>query len=64
MTKSASAIAFAGNLPIALEIERFLDGDTDGSLVLDALYGSVADEPIPQRLLRVVRDAALRFEIA
>jgi hypothetical protein len=64
MTKSASAIAFAGPFPIALEIERFLDGDTDGGLVLDALYGSVADEPIPQRLLEVVRNAALRFEIA
>jgi hypothetical protein len=64
MTKSASATAFADNPPIALEIERFLDGDTDGSLVLDALYGSVADEPIPQRLLELVRNAALRFEIA
>jgi len=41
----------------AVEIERFLDGETDGSVLFHALYGAVADEPIPERLLAVLREA-------
>lgn len=37
------------------EIERFLSGESDGNLLLSALYGDVADEPIPERLLAVLR---------
>jgi hypothetical protein len=62
MPRSPSAVA--GSFPIALEIKRFLDGETNGGLVLDALYGGVTDEPIPHRLLEVVRNAALRLEFA
>ena len=40
------------------EIERFLDGKSDGSVLFHALYGGVADEPIPERLLAVLRDCA------
>ncbi len=39
----------------AQEIERFLDGESDGSILFHALYDAIADEPIPERLLAVVR---------
>lgn len=42
----------------AMEIERFLDGETDGGVLFHALYGSVADEPIPERLLAVLRNCS------
>jgi hypothetical protein len=47
----------------AVEIERFLDGETDGSVLFHALYGSVADEPIPERLLAVLHDCSDKSEI-
>ncbi|HEX7969178.1 MAG TPA: hypothetical protein VF502_13240 [Stellaceae bacterium] len=42
----------------AQEIERFLDGESDGSVLFHALYDAVVDEPIPERLLEVLRDCA------
>jgi hypothetical protein len=42
-------------LTLAVELERFLVGESDGGLLFQALYGEVADEPIPERLLAVVR---------
>src|ERR1700722_16561286 len=36
-------------------IDAFLDGSTDGGEVFEALYGGVAEEPIPERLLAIVR---------
>lgn len=39
----------------AREIERFLDGESDGSVLFHALYDAIADEPIPERLLAVLR---------
>jgi hypothetical protein len=44
------------NLTVAVEIERFLSGASDGSALFQALYGGVADEPVPQRLVALVRD--------
>jgi hypothetical protein len=41
----------------SFEIECFLSGVTDGSTLFEALYGAVVDEPIPQRLLDLVRKA-------
>jgi hypothetical protein len=38
------------------EIERFLNGESDGQVLLNALYGDVVDEPIPERLLAVLRE--------
>lgn len=38
------------------EIDRFLSGESDGSLLLNALYGDAFDEPIPDRLLAVLRE--------
>jgi|SwirhisoilCB3_FD_contig_71_1301543_length_348_multi_2_in_0_out_0_1 hypothetical protein len=40
--------------PIGEEIARFLDGTSDGALLLHALYDTIADEPIPERLLAVI----------
>jgi Anti-sigma factor NepR len=41
---------------VSREIERFLDGETDGSPLFHALYDDVADEPIPERLLAILRN--------
>jgi hypothetical protein len=42
-------------LTLAVEMERFLSGDSDGGPLFNALYGEVVDEPIPERLLAIVR---------
>jgi hypothetical protein len=47
----------------AMEIERFLDGETDGGVLFQALYGPVADEPVPERLLAVLRNCPDEAEI-
>jgi hypothetical protein len=44
------------NLAVAVEIERFLNGESDGAPLFQALYGSTADEPVPQHLLDIVRE--------
>jgi hypothetical protein len=36
-------------------IRAFLNGETHGEDVLAALYGDVADEPVPERLLAILR---------
>jgi hypothetical protein len=36
-------------------IRAFLSGETHGEDVLHALYGSVAGEPIPERLLAILK---------
>lgn len=36
-------------------IRAFLDGKSHGEDVLGALYGAVADEPVPKRLRRLVK---------
>jgi hypothetical protein len=37
------------------QIRDFLDGETNGEGLLEMLYGDVADEPVPERLLAVLR---------
>lgn len=49
---------------IEREIDRFLAGESNGQAVLLALYGSVADEPVPARLLAPLREPALPDEAA
>jgi hypothetical protein len=44
-------------LPVRDEIERFLSGETDGGALFEALYGTIGDEPIPERFLGIVRSA-------
>lgn len=39
-------------------ILRFLNGETDGEDLLNALYGDVLDEPIPTEMLELVRAGA------
>jgi hypothetical protein len=46
-------------LMLAVELERFLSGESDGGPLFNALYGDVADEPIPERLLAIVRDGCV-----
>jgi hypothetical protein len=43
-------------LSVGREIERFLDGKSDGHLLFNALYGEALDEPIPERLLATLRE--------
>ncbi|HEY0522774.1 MAG TPA: hypothetical protein VGD08_05240 [Stellaceae bacterium] len=38
-----------------MQIERFLDGESDGGPLFQALYGAVEDEPVPEHLLAIVR---------
>ena len=38
-----------------VEIERFLDGDTNGELLFGMLYDDVLDEPVPERLRAICR---------
>lgn len=40
---------------VDLAIRRFLDGEDDGNVLLEALYGATLDEPVPARLLALVR---------
>ncbi len=42
-------------LTLAVELERFLNGESDGGPLFQALYGEIVDEPIPERLLAVIR---------
>lgn len=39
-------------------ILRFLNGETDGEYLFNALYGDVLDEPIPAEMLELVRAGA------
>jgi hypothetical protein len=40
---------------VDLEIRRFVTGQTSGGSVLEALYGDIVDEPIPEALLKITR---------
>jgi hypothetical protein len=40
-----------------LQIVHFLNGRTDGQALLEALYGATAEEPVPERLLALIREA-------
>lgn len=46
-------------LTLAVELERFLNGESDGGPLFHALYGEIVDEPIPDRLLAIVRAECL-----
>lgn len=45
---------------VELAILRFLNGETDGEDLFQALYGAPLDEPVPQHMLDLVRAQALR----
>ena len=38
-------------------ILRYLSGETEGQELFQALYGEALDEPIPERMLALVRSA-------
>jgi len=45
----------SGRGSVDRRIRAFLSGETHGEDVLHALYGSVAAEPIPERLLAILK---------
>ena len=47
--------AASGRGLIDARIRAFLNGETHGEDVLAALYGDVADEPVPERLSALLR---------
>ena len=51
------ASTLEADLPVAEQIEQFLRGESDGGALLEMLYGRVEDEPVPERLLAIVRNA-------
>jgi hypothetical protein len=46
------------DLVVEDSILRFLNGETDGEDLFNALYGDVLDEPIPAEMLDLVRGGA------
>jgi hypothetical protein len=46
------------DLAEAVEIERFLNGESNGAVLFQQLFGAVAEEPIPERLLAVIRGSS------
>ncbi len=63
MTASAALTAMQAledeieaELPIATQIQRFLDGESDGRALFEMLYGEIGDEPVPEHLLALVRE--------
>jgi hypothetical protein len=55
---------FEADSAIDAAIDAFLDGKSDGAEVFTALYGSVAEEPIPARLLAIVRGTTVQTDEA
>jgi hypothetical protein len=55
-TLDALIVEVETELSVEREIERFLDGRSDGQVLLNALYGEVLDEPVPERLLATLRE--------
>lgn len=47
----------ADDLDVIVEaaILRYLSGETDGHELFQALYGAALDEPVPERMLALVR---------
>jgi Anti-sigma factor NepR len=45
----------SGRCSIDGRIRAFVNGDSNGEDVLRALYGDVADEPVPDRLAALLR---------
>ena len=53
---TSTPAAIAGSIgAIDHRIRAFLNGESHGEDVLGALYGRVADEPIPERLRALLR---------
>ena len=66
MTSCAAAIEVESascGPEVSAEIKRFLDGKTSGGRLFQALYGRIGEEPIPERLLAVVRSARSTAEV-
>jgi hypothetical protein len=55
-TTAPAAAAIVGSTgSIDRRIRAFLNGESHGHDVLDALYGHLADEPLPERLRALLR---------
>ncbi len=53
----SAAARLAAELPVEQQIAGFLAGTNDGEALFEALYGATVEEPVPQRLLDIVRRA-------
>jgi hypothetical protein len=51
----ARSAAAGSRAAVARGIRAFLAGETHGEDVLQQLYGHVADEPVPEHLLALLR---------
>jgi hypothetical protein len=58
LTKMPELPASLNELDAAIDrqIRSFLNGDDDGHELLEGLYGDIVDEPIPERLIALLRD--------
>jgi len=50
------AAAGHGGYSVDCRIRAFLNGESHGEDVLKALYGDIADEPVPERLRGLLRN--------
>ena len=57
VTENLSTGPREGSFSVEREIARYIAGETTGHLLFDALYGEIANEPIPAEMLRIVRTA-------
>lgn len=54
-SEAVDAETAASLLPVSDQIDMFLAGETNGRALLEALYGHVLDEPVPERLKALLR---------
>jgi hypothetical protein len=54
-TPADDADILAELLPVTVQIEHFLAGDTTGRALFEAIYDHVLDEDVPERLTAVLR---------
>jgi hypothetical protein len=59
MTKHLQDTTASNDIVVQGRIYAFLSGQTDGQEVFSALYGSVADEPVPARLRALMGQVSL-----
>lgn len=52
-------VAHAPELFLGSEVYDFLSGESEGAPLFHALYDSILDEPVPDRLRAVVRAFAM-----
>ena len=54
-TAQSHSVARGSRFSVDRRIRAFLSGESHGEDVLGALYGSIADEPVPERLRAMLK---------